>query len=160
MNDTIKLQNGAVLTWDEFCALPEKEQNRITQELNAQADKTWSIDVEQSALPSGKELLPRIRAAAERNAIREEDLLAFIKVVHDVFFPPQPMSATSTSSALPGKADRTNVGGAFMKMSKAVVTPAGEFPSMAAAGRFYQVEGSRVRHWIKGGKPGFFYKNS
>ncbi|MFM1977522.1 MAG: hypothetical protein RLZZ151_37 [Pseudomonadota bacterium] len=158
MNETIKLQNGAVLTWDEFCALPEKEQNRITQQLNSQIDKTWSIDVDANRLPTGKELLPRIRAAAERNAIREEDLLAFIKVVHDVFFPPQPTLARVEPGELPGKANRKNVGGAFMQMSKAVITPAGEFDSMAAAGRFYQVEGSRIRSWIKSEKPGFFYK--
>jgi hypothetical protein len=158
MNDSIKLQTGEVLSWDEFCALPDKEQNRITQELNRQIDKTWSIDVDANRLPTGKELLPRIRAAAERNAIREEDLLAFIKVVHDVFFPPQPRLARVEPGELPGKANRKNVGGAFMRMSKAVITPAGEFPSQAAAGRFYQVEGNRIRHWIRGKKPGFFYK--
>lgn len=108
-------------------------------------------------MPTQKELLPRFRAAAERNAIREEDLLAFIKVVHDIFFPPQPIRPIS-SDAIPGKALRTNVGGAFVNLSKPVITPAGEFPSMAAAGRYYQVEGSRIRCWVKNKKPGFFYK--
>lgn len=157
MLETIQLPNGKTISWDDFCELPEKEQERITKELNVISDKQWSIDAAANALPTRKEFLPRIRAAAERNAITEDDLLAFIKVVHDIFFPPQPMQNLKPHEELPGKAKRTNVKGAFMSMSKPVRTPVGDFPSMAAAGRYYSVEGSRIRAWIKNGKEGYAY---
>jgi len=102
-----------------------------------------------------KELLPRIRAAAESNKLTEEDLLAFIKIMHDIFFPPAPVSGTG-SGAMVKKVQRT-YGGAFVQQSKAVMTPAGEFPSLAAAGRAYNVDGARIRCWIKKGIEGFSY---
>ena len=158
MLENITLPNGKIITWDEFCNLPEDQQQDITRQLGHHSDKYWSVDGEGSDLPSRKELLPRIRAAAERNAFKEEDLLAFIKVVHDIFFPPQPMRELKPNEVLPGKTKRGYVNSPFTQMSKAVITPAGEFPSMASAGRYYQVEGSRIRAWVKANKPGFKYK--
>lgn len=157
MLETIQLPNGKTISWDDFCELPEKEQERITKELNVISDKQWSIDTTANALPTRKEFLPRIRAAAERNAITEDDLLAFIKVVHDIFFPPQPMTNLKPGEILPGKSKRGYVNSPFTKMSKAVRTPAGDFPSMAAAGRYYSVEGSRIRAWVKNGKEGYTF---
>lgn len=159
MRDLITLPNGKTYTYEEFSALPEKEQQRIMQEVELASKREWGIDAQACELPSGKELLPRIRAAAERNAIKEEDLLAFIKVVHDVFFPPQPKAVPGSSGDLPGKLHRPYTKGAFVELSKPVITPAGEFPSMASAGRYYQVEGSRIRSWVKTKKPGFYYKD-
>lgn len=159
MLENITLPDGVIITWDEFCKLPEDQQQDITRQLGRHSDKYWSVGIEECILPTGKELLPRIRAAAERNAFKEEDLLAFIKIIHDIFFPPQPSATLASGEILPGKAKRDIVKGAFMNMSKAVITPAGEFPSMAAAGRYYRVEGSRIRAWVKSGKPGFYYKN-
>lgn len=157
MRDNITLPNGTVLSWDEFSSLPEQEQDRITKELNRETERYWSVNPEANGLPDRRELLPRLRAAAERNAFKEEDLLAFIKVMHDIFFPPEPKKVVDGVEVLPGKAHRTNVKGAFMNLSKPVITPAGEFPSMAAAGRYFSVEGSRIRCWVKDPKKPEFY---
>jgi hypothetical protein len=159
VNKNITLPNGAVLTWEQFNELPESQQEQIMRDFGRGEDDQWSIDISQTGLPTGKYLLPRIRAAAERNAITEDELLAFIKTVHDIFFPPEPKKIIDGVQVIPGKSHRKNVKGGFMKYSKPVITPAGEFPSMACAGRYYQVEGSRIRSWIKGGKAGFQYKS-
>lgn len=148
MNNTITLPNGNSMSWDEFSALPQSEQDALMKAIQQKA-------INPEGLPTKQELLPRIRAAAERGVISEEDLLTFIKIVHDVFFPPDPIART-----LPGKCVRKNVGGAFVQQSKAVITPAGEFPSLASAGRFYGVEGSRIRNWIRSrNKPDFLFKD-
>jgi hypothetical protein len=155
MNHTITLPNGQIMNWEEFSELPESEQSKLMKSIQK---KTINPD----GLPTKTEIIPRIRAAAERKAISEEDLLTFIKIVHDVFFPPLPIEITKDGN-LPGKVIRKNVNGAFVKLSKPVITPAGEFPSLAAAGRYYQVEGSHIRNWIKSNNPnkaGFKYKNS
>ena len=159
MLDNIKLPNGVTMSWDDFANLPQDKQTSIAQSINQEKEKYWEVNEQEASLPTRKELLPRIRAAAERNAFKEEDLLAFIKLMHDIFFPPQPMPALKPGEILPGKAKRNYVNSPFTKLSKAVITPAGDFPSMAEAGRFYGVEGSRIRAWIKGGKSGFDYKS-
>lgn len=155
MNQTITLPNGQSMNWDEFSVLPEYEQAELMKSIQKKI-------INPEGLPTKAELLPRIRAAAERKAITEEDLLTFIKIIHDVFFPPDPNTTTNDGNPK-GKVIRKNVKGAFVQQSKPVITPAGEFPSLAAAGRFYQVEGSHIRNWIKSPKPnkaGFYYKNS
>lgn len=147
MNNTITLPNGNTMSWDEFSALSQSDQAELMKAIQQKA-------INPEGLPTKRELLPRIRAAAERGAISEDDLLTFIKIVHDVFFPPDPIV-----QSMPGKCIRKNIKGAFVQQSKPVITPAGEFPSMADAGRYYRVEGSRIRAWIKSGKQGFTYKN-
>lgn len=147
MNNAITLPNGNTMSWDEFSALSHSEQEDLMKAIQKNA-------INPEGLPTKRELLPRIRAAAERGAVSEDDILTFIKIVHDVFFPPDPIAHT-----LPGKSVRKNVRGAFVNQSKAVITPAGEFDSMANAGRFYGTDGSRIRCWIRDGKPGFSYKN-
>jgi hypothetical protein len=144
------LPDGRELTWDEFCALSEAEQSEALK-----SKKKPMVETDQGLHLSNRELLPRIRAAAERNKLSEEDLLAFIKIMHDIFFPPVPISGTGTGVV--EKKVQSKYGGAFMQQSKRVMTTAGEFPSLAAAGRSYQVDGSRIRAWIRNGKQGFYF---
>ena len=160
MNKSIILPNGENLSWADFSELPEWHQDRIMEEV-IRGDQARSV-----AQAGGhdcfqrKALLPRIQAAAERNALKEEDILAFIKLMHDIFFPPVPMPPMRNAEILPGKKKVGEIKGFFMSLSKAVITPAGEFNSLAAAGRYYQVEGSRIRSWIRNCKPGFAYKET
>lgn len=153
MNESITLPDGRQLSWDEFSLLSEAEQNAL-----------FKPGKPKEAVPSNdgsdfkitrKELLPRIRAAAESNKLTEEDLLAFIKIMHDIFFPPAPISSTDTDQL--AITVKRKYGGAFVQQSKKVMTPIGEFPSLAAAGRAYNTEGARIRAWIKSGKKGFSY---
>lgn len=150
MKEMIKLPDGRELTWDDFCALSEAEQSEVLK-----SKKTPVAKADKGVRCSNKELLPRIRAAAERNKLTEEDLLAFIKIMHDTFFPPVPILGTGTG--VMEKKVQSKYGGAFMQQSKRVMTTAGEFPSLAAAGRSYQVDGARIRSWIRNGKPGFYF---
>jgi len=153
MKEMIKLPDGRELTWDEFSSLSEAEQSEAFK-----PKKKPSADTEKGVLLSNRELLPRIRAAAERNKLSEEDLLAFIKIMHDIFFPPVPILGTGTGVL--EKKVQSKYGGAFMQQSKRVMTTAGEFPSLAAAGRSYQVDGARIRSWIRNGKQGFYFISS
>ena len=82
----ITLPDGRTLTWDEFSALSEAEQNEALK-----PQKKPVVEPDKGVQLSNRELLPRIRAAAERNKLSEEDLLAFIKIMHDIFFPPEPI---------------------------------------------------------------------
>jgi hypothetical protein len=150
MKEMITLPDGRELTWDEFSALSEAEQSEAFK-----PQKKPIAQAERGAHFSNRELLPRIRAAAERNKLSEEDLLAFIKIMHDIFFPPVPILGTGTGVI--EKKVQSKYGGAFMQQSKRVMTTAGEFPSLAAAGRSYQVDGSRIRAWIRDGKQGFYF---
>ena len=150
MNESITLPDGRQLSWDEFSVLSEAEQNAL---LNSKKEIPSN---DGSGLKiTRKELLPRIRAAAESNKLTEEDLLAFIKIMHDIFFPPAPISSTDTDQL--AITVKRKYGGAFVQQSKKVMTPIGEFPSLAAAGRAYNTEGARIRAWIKSGKKGFSY---
>jgi hypothetical protein len=150
MKEMITLPDGRELTWDEFSALSEAEQSEAFK-----PQKKPIAQAERGAHFSNRELLPRIRAAAERNKLSEEDLLAFIKIMHDIFFPPAPIGGTG--SGVIEKKVQSKYGGAFMQQSKKVMTTAGEFPSLAAAGRSYQVDGARIRSWIRNGKQGFYF---
>ena len=150
MKEMITLPDGRTLTWHEFSALSEAEQNEALK-----PQKKPIAEPDKGVQLSNRELLPRIRAAAERNKLSEEDLLAFIKIMHDIFFPPVPILGTGTGVI--EKKVQSKYGGAFMQQSKRVMTTAGEFPSLAAAGRSYQVDGARIRSWIRNGKPGFYF---
>lgn len=150
MQEMITLPDGRELTWDEFCSLSEAEQSEAFK-----PKKKPIVNTENGVQFSNRELLPRLRAAAESNKLTEEDLLAFIKVIHDIFFPPVPIFGTGTGVV--EKKVQTKYGGAFMQQSKRVMTTAGEFPSLAAAGRSYQVDGARIRSWIRNGKQGFYF---
>ena len=150
MNESITLPDGRQLSWDEFSLLSEAEQNSLLnskKEIPSNDGSGFKI--------TRKELLPRIRAAAESNKLTEEDLLAFIKIMHDIFFPPAPISSTDTDPL--AKNVKRKYGGAFVQQSKKVMTPMGEFSSQAAAARAYNTEGARIRAWIKSGKKGFSY---
>jgi hypothetical protein len=81
MKKMITLSDGRTLTWDEFSALSEAEQNEALK-----PQKKPIAEPDKGVQLSNRELLPRIRAAAERNKLSEEDLLAFIKIMHDIFF--------------------------------------------------------------------------
>jgi hypothetical protein len=148
MNETITLADGREVTWDEYCALDEKE-----QELALKKHDEVAVDLDTSGSVGRRLLLPRLQAAAESGKIREEELLAFIKVVHDIFFPPAPVP--KEDAELIANRVTKKYGGAFVQQSKRVLTPLGEFPSQAAAARAYNVEGARVRAWIKKGNKGF-----
>ena len=150
MNESIALPDGRQLSWDEFSLLSEAEQNALLnpkKEIPSNDGSDFKI--------TRKELLPRIRAAAESNKLTEEDLLAFIKIMHDIFFPPAPINSADTDSLT--KNVKRKYGGAFVQQSKRVMTPMGEFPSQAAAARAYNTEGARIRAWIKTGKEGFYF---
>jgi len=150
MKESITLADGRELSWGEFSLLSEAEQNAL---LNPKKEipRNYGGDFKSTR----KELLPRIRAAAESNKLTEEDLLAFIKIMHDIFFPPAPISSADTDPL--AKNIKRKYGGAFVQQSKRVMTPMGEFPSQAAAARAYNIEGARIRVWIKKGKDGFYY---
>lgn len=150
MNESIALPDGRQLSWDEFSLLSEAEQNALLnpkKEIPSNDGNGFKI--------TRKELLPRIRAAAESNKLTEEDLLAFIKIMHDIFFPPAPINSADTDPL--AKNVMRKYGGAFVQQSKRVMTPMGEFPSQAAAARAYNTEGARIRAWIKNGKEGFYF---
>ena len=146
MNDQIKLTDGTTMSWDEFSLLSDSEQARLTRQRTSGEGAGFHVPQRQ--------LLPRISAAAERNRITEEDLLTFIKIVHDAFFPPAPTVGGSAVANSPEPAPKQQGGGAAFK-PKAVRTPAGDFESIAAATRYYAVDGGRIREWIKKGKEGF-----
>jgi hypothetical protein len=146
MNDEITLADGTAMTWDEFSQLSDTEQSRLMKR-PASGGCTAGFHMPQ------RELLPRIRAAAERNRVTEEDLLTFIKIMHDTFFPPAPTGATAAKTQPPQSLKQQGGGAAFKP--KAVRTPAGDFESIAAATRYYGVDAGRIREWIKKGKPGF-----
>jgi hypothetical protein len=150
MNETITLADGRIVTWDEYCALSEKEQ----QEALKKHDEV-AVDLERSGSVGRRVLLPRLQAAAESGKIREEELLAFIKVMHDIFFPPVPVPEKD-ADLITNRVTK-KYGGAFVQQSKRVMTPIGEFASQAAAARAYNVEGARIRAWIKKGDKGFGY---
>jgi hypothetical protein len=148
MNESIKLADGRELSWEEFAALSEVEQNAI---LNPKAESGTTENRDRKL--SNKELLPRIRAAAERNKLTEEDLLAFIKIMHDIFFPPEPTGRSVSVPAPPPK----QRGGGKSFAPKPVMTPAGRFESLAVAARYYGVDGGRIRAWIRNGKDGYYF---
>ena len=150
MKESITLADGRELSWDEFSLLSEAQQNVLIN-----PKKTVQSHDDSGFKPSKKELLPRIRAAAEGNKLTEEELLAFIKIVHDVFFPPAPISSNGADPLV--NTVKRKYGGAFVQQSKKVMTPLGEFPSQAAAARAYNIEGARIRAWIKNGKEGFYH---
>ena len=150
MKDKITVADGRELTWDEFSALSDIEQSQVMM-----PSKAPEVNLRGAYRPTKKELLPRIRAAAESNKISENDLLAFIKIVHDIFFPPVPVP--EKDAELMANRVTKKFGGAFVQQSKRVMTPMGEFPSQAAAARAYNVEGARIRAWIKKGDRGFGY---
>ena len=150
MNETITLADGREVTWDEYCALSEKE-----QQLALKKHDEVAVDLDASGSVGRRVLLPRLQAAAESGKIREEELLIFIKVVHDIFFPPAPVP--KKDAELMANRVTKKYGGAFVQQSKRVMTPLGEFPSQAAAARAYNVEGARIRAWIKKGGKGFNY---
>jgi len=146
MNDQITLSDGTTMSWDEFAQLSDAEQARLTRQRASGGEAGFHMPQ--------RELLPRIRAAAERNRITEEDLLTFIKIVHDAFFPPAPIEGGTAVARSPEPVPKQQGGGAAFK-PKAVRTPAGDFESIAAATRYYAVDGGRIRSWIKKGKEGF-----
>jgi hypothetical protein len=148
MKEMITLPDGRELTWDEFSALSDAEQSEAFKQ-----QKKPIAQAERGAHFSNRELLPRIRAAAERNKLSEEDLLAFIKIMHDIFFPPEPIGARLSA---PSSRPKQKAHGAVFA-PKPVMTPAGRFESLAAATKFYNVDGGRVREWIKKGKEGFYF---
>ncbi len=148
MNESIKLADGRELSWDDFTALSEAEQNAI---LSPKAEVSAGENRDRKL--RNKELLPRIRAAAERNKLTEEDLLAFIKIMHDIFFSPEP---TGRSVSEPPSPPRQRGGGKSFA-PKPVMTPAGRFESIAAATKYYGVDGGRIRAWIRNGKDGFYF---
>ena len=148
MNESITLPDGRQLSWDEFSLLSEAEQNALLnpkKEIPSNDGNDFKI--------TRKELLPRIRAAAERNKLTEDDLLAFIKIMHDIFFPPAP----SGSSGYAPEARPKQRGHGKPFAPKPVMTPAGRFDSIADATRHYGVDGGRIRAWIKTGKEGFYF---
>jgi hypothetical protein len=148
MNERITLSDGTTMGWDEFAQLSDSEQARLTRQVASGTGAGFHMPQ--------RELLPRIRAAAERNRITEEDLLTFIKIVHDVFLPPAPTVGGSAVARSPEPVPKQQGGGAAFK-AKPVRTPAGDFESIAAATRYYAVDGGRIRSWIKKGKEGFNY---
>jgi hypothetical protein len=148
MNDEITLPDGTTMSWDAFSQLSDTEQTKLTRQRSAGNGAGFHMPQ--------RELLPRIRAAAERNRLTEEDLLTFIKIVHDTFFPPSPMAGGSTMATSLKPVTKQQGGGAAFK-PKAVRTPAGDFESIAAATRYYAVDGGRIRSWIKKGKEGFYF---
>jgi hypothetical protein len=150
MNETITLADGRIVTWDEYCALSEKEQHEALKKHDEVA-----VDLKRSGSVGRRVLLPRLQAAAESGKIREEELLAFIKVMHDIFFPPVPVPEKD-ADLITNRVTK-KYGGAFVQQSKRVMTPIGEFASQAAAARAYNVEGARIRAWIKKGDKGFGY---
>jgi hypothetical protein len=150
MNETITLADGRVVTWDEYCTFSPKE-----QQLAVKKHDEVGVDLDGREALSRRQLLPRLQAAAESGKIREEELLAFIKVIHDIFFPPAPVPAKETE--LINNRITKKYAGAFVQQSKRVMTPMGEFASQAAAGRAYNTEGARIRNWIKKGNKGFYY---
>lgn len=154
MLDVITLPDGSTLNWDQFSELPAAEKEALLKPVRKQKVTNGGM-----LLPTKQELFPRIRAAAERNNLTEDDLLTFIKVIHDIFFPPEPLGGSAKPGDLPGKRVQKNYGGAFVQQSKPVMTPAGQFPSIAAATRYYQVDQGRIRAWIKAGKEGFYFIN-
>jgi hypothetical protein len=150
MKDCITLPDGREVTMDEFFALSPEEQSAVLK-CSAKSRSSGS-----DATHEGRRvLLPRLQAAAESNKITEEELLTFIKVMHDIFFPPAPVSSKDADPL--AKRVKQKYGGAFVQQSKRVMTPLGEFPSQAAAGRAYNTDGARIRCWIKEGKQGFYY---
>ncbi len=150
MKQKITLADGRSVTWDEFSALSEEEKTAALKP--AEKSTRQKSDGEHVGR---RVLLPRLQAAAESNKITEEELLTFIKVVHDVFFPPAPISNKDADRL--AQHVKRKYGGAFVQQSKRVMTPLGEFPSMAAAGRAFNTEGGRIRNWINDGKEGFYY---
>jgi hypothetical protein len=146
MKDEITLADGTTMTWDEFSKLSDTEQSRLMKR-TASGGRAAGSHMPQ------RELLPRIRAAAERNRVTEEDLLTFIKIMHDTFFPPAPSRAIAAKTQ-PQQPPKQQGGGCAFQ-PKAVRTPAGDFESIAAATRYYGVDGGRIRSWIKRGKEGF-----
>lgn len=148
MKDEITLRDGTTMSWDEFSQLSDLEQAKLTGQVASGGGAGFHMPQ--------RELLPRIRAAAERNRITEEDLLTFIKIMHDTFFPPAPTVGGTAVAKSPEPAPKQQGGGAAFK-AKPVRTPAGDFESMAAATRYYAVDGGRIREWIKKGKEGFNY---
>ena len=152
MRDVITLPDGSTLTWDEFCELSDADKSALLKPVRKQ-----QVINEGILLPTKQELFPRLRAAAERHKLTEDDLLTYIKVMYDIFFPPEPVGGSAKPGDLPGKRVQKNYGGAFVQQSKPVMTPAGEFPSIAAATRYYQVDQGRIRAWIKAGKEGFYF---
>ena len=152
MRDVITLPDGSTLTWDQFCELSDADKNALLKPVRKQ-----QVDHDGKPLLTKQELFPRFRTAAERHNLTEDDLLTFIKVIHDIFFPPEPLGGSAKPGDFPGKRVQKNYGGAFVQQSKPVMTPAGEFTSIAAATRFYQVDQGRIRSWIKAGKEGFYF---
>ena len=146
MNDQITLSDGTTMSWDEFSQLNDAEQAKLTRQVASGGGAGFHMPQ--------RELLPRIRAAAERNRLTEEDLLTFIKIVHDAFFPPAPTVGGVAVARSPEPAPKQQGGGAAFK-AKPVRTPAGDFESIAAATRYYAVDGGRIRKWIRKGKEGF-----
>lgn len=49
--------------------------------------------------------------------------------------------------------------GAKNGMSKSIMTPAGEFPCLSAAGRYYKVSAAKLKEWLLNMPSEFFYTN-
>jgi hypothetical protein len=147
MNDQITLPDGTTMGWNEFSLLSDAEQTRLTRPSGQSHGAGFHMPQ--------RELLPRLRAAAERNRVTEEDLLTFIKIMHDTFFPPAPIEGTATGRSAPPLPKQKGGGTAFK--AKPVRTPMGDFASIADATRAYQVDGGRIRSRIRKGVEGYQY---
>jgi hypothetical protein len=173
MNKTITLADGRELNWDQFTAMTEAEQNAAFKPRlmpsgpvavspvavsPVAASPVAASPVAASPVVGGlslskSDLLPRIRAAAESNQLSEDDVLAFIKIMHDIFFTAGPIAITK---ATPQPIAQQN-GQAKGFQAKPVLSPAGRFESIGDATRYYKAKPKQVRQWILQGDKGFYF---
>lgn len=158
MNKTITLADGSELTWDDFSAMTDAEQNAAFKPRPIPSGPVAVSPVAANPVVGGlslskSDLLPRIRAAAESNQLTEEDVLAFIKLMHDIFFTTAPIAITK---AAPQPISQQN-GHAKSFQAKPVLSPAGRFESIGDATRYYKAKPKQVRQWILQGDKGFYF---
>lgn len=158
MNKTITLADGRELAWDQFTAMTEAEQNAAFKPRPMPSGPVAVSPVAANPVVGGlslskSDLLPRIRAAAESNQLSEDDVLAFIKLMHDIFFTTAPIAITK---AAPQPISQQN-GHAKIFQAKPVLSPAGRFESIGDATRHHKAKPGQVRRWILQGDKGFYF---
>lgn len=146
MKNEITLADGSPMSWDQFSQLSDLEQQI--------AMSTGPLIAGLSSNHLHDELFPRMKAAALRHNLSEEDLLTFIRLMYDIIFSTSQLDSESGKKASrvnrPGRAPR-----AFQP--KPVRTPKGDFPSLAAATEHYRARPGEIRSWIDKRKPGFSF---
>lgn len=152
MRDVITLPDGSTLTWDQFSELPTAEKEALLK-----AKPVAPPQACKNIEPKSFELFPRLKAVAEREGVTEDELLHYMKLMHEIIFGADTANLTHFFGKAPCDHDMDFTKAS--KIGKPVQTPDGVYRSIMGAARAYKVHRQTMEKWLLKRKPGFFYVN-